>query len=125
MAAAPSPEIPPSVARLPAPPPARRGLWALPMLLSALFVAGVMAWAQRNDRDEREELRRTMISDALSTEAQLRGRLDVEAAHLRTLASQLRKMPRNASFFQPVSDIVPYYNIFLQFTCKAFIIVPV
>jgi two-component system sensor histidine kinase DctS len=75
----------------------RRGLWALPLLLSVMFVAGVVLWARGNDRDERDELRRTLISDALSTEAQLRGRLDVEAAHLRTLATQLRKAPRTAA----------------------------
>jgi two-component system sensor histidine kinase DctS len=101
-----TPDTPPGLVGLPAPPPARRALWALPLLLSALFVAGVMVWAQRNDRDERDELRRTMISDALSTEAQLRGRLDVEAAHLRTLANQLRKMPRNAAALAASPEVV-------------------
>ncbi len=65
------------------------GLWALPLLLSLMFVAGVAWWAQRNERDERDEARRTMISDALSAEAQVRARLDIEAAHLRLLAGQL------------------------------------
>ena len=65
------------------------GLWALPVMLSLVFVAGVAWWAQRNERDERDEARRTMISDALSAEAQVRARLDIEAAHLRVLAGQL------------------------------------
>ncbi len=65
------------------------GLWALPLLLSLIFVAGVAWWAQRNEREEHDEARRTMISDALSAEAQVRSRLDVEAAHLRVLAGQL------------------------------------
>jgi two-component system sensor histidine kinase DctS len=81
----------------PGPPPHQRGLWALPLLLSVLFVAGVMLWARANDRDERDELHRTLITDALSTEAQLRGRLDLEAAHLRTLVTQLRKAPHTAA----------------------------
>jgi two-component system sensor histidine kinase DctS len=81
----------------PSPPPHQRGLWAVPLLLSVLFVAGVMLWARSNDHDEREELHRTLIGDALSTEAQLRGRLDLEAAHLRTLVTQLHKTPRTAA----------------------------
>jgi hypothetical protein len=35
-----------------------------------------------------------MISDALSAEAQLRARLDLEAVHLRSLAAQLRRAPQ-------------------------------
>lgn len=66
------------------------------MLLSLVFVAGVVLWAYRNDLDEREQLRSTLISDALSAEAQLHARLDVEAAHLRVLASQLRETPHTA-----------------------------
>ncbi len=71
-------------------PAGRRALWALPLWLSLLFVLGVIVWAQRNDRDEREELRKTMISDALSLEAQLRDRVDEETARLTALAGQLR-----------------------------------
>ncbi|MCA6218388.1 PAS domain S-box protein [Ideonella sp. B7] len=73
----------------------RRGLWAWPLLLSLLFVSGVVLWAYRTSQAEREESHHTMISDALSAEAQLRARLDLEAVHLRALAAQLRRMPRN------------------------------
>ena len=73
----------------------RRGLWAWPLLLSLLFVGGVVLWAHRTDREERDEAHRTMISDALSAEAQLRARLDLEAVHLRSLAAQLRRAPHN------------------------------
>ena len=76
----------------------RRGLWAWPLLLSLVFVGGVVLWAYRTDRDEREEAHRTMISDALSAEAQLRARLDLEALHLRSLAAQLRRAPHNRPF---------------------------
>lgn len=64
-------------------------LWALPLVLSLLFVAGVVLWAQRNDSDERDELRKTMISDALSLEAQLHAQIDDESQHLKELAGQL------------------------------------
>jgi len=67
----------------------RRGLWLLPMLASLLFVAGVVTWAWRTDRDEAEERRATLIADALSSEAQLRALLDAEMAHVQDLARQL------------------------------------
>src|SRR5439155_6888101 len=75
-----------------APPAVRRALWAAPLALSVLFVLGVIIWAQRNDRDEREELRKTMISDALSLEAQLRAKLDEETLRVNALAAQLRNV---------------------------------
>ena len=75
-----------------APPAVRRALWAAPLALSVLFVLGVIVWAQRNDRDEREELRKTMISDALSLEAQLRAKLDEETLRVNALAAQLRNV---------------------------------
>jgi two-component system sensor histidine kinase DctS len=71
-------------------------LWLLPLLASLLFVAGVLAWAYRADRDEREDRRATMITDALSSEAQLRGLQDVENAHLKELARQLSGRERSA-----------------------------
>ena len=82
-------------------PAQRRGLWALPALLSLLFVLGVIVWAQRNDADERDELRKTMISDALSLEAQLRARVDTEALQLRVLADQLRTAAPSALATRP------------------------
>src|SRR5438046_1162408 len=75
-----------------APPAVRGALWAAPLALSVLFVLGVIIWAQRNDRDEREELRKTMISDALSLEAQLRAKLDEETLRVNALAAQLRNV---------------------------------
>ena len=84
----------------PARAPRRRGLWAVPLGLSLLFVLGVVIWAQRNAYEEREELRRSLISDALSVEAQLRTRLDLEQALLRTLAAQLATAPRSTASLQ-------------------------
>lgn len=78
---------------MPSRPRLGRGLWALPLILSLLFALVVIVWAQRTDNDEREELRRTMISDALSLEAQLRERLDTEMVHLSVLAGSLQAKP--------------------------------
>ncbi len=86
---------PPPLTHVPATPAIRRrGLWALPLALSVLFVAGVVLWAQRNERDEREQVLKSLASDALSVEAQLRSRLDLEEADLRTLAAQLSQLPQ-------------------------------
>ncbi len=64
-------------------------LWTLPLLLSLVFVAGVIAWVRANELAERELERQTLITDALSTEAQLRNRIAEEAALLRRLATGL------------------------------------
>ena len=72
---------------------ARRALWAVQLLLSLLFVLGVIVWAQRNDLNEREALHKTMVSDALSLEAQLNDRLSEESARLNALAATLRDVP--------------------------------
>lgn len=66
-----------------------RSLWLAPLGLSLVFVLGVLAWVRANEADEQEQQRQTMISDALSTEAQLRDRIDDEQAHLRQLAAAL------------------------------------
>ena len=66
-----------------------RGLWLAPLVLSLIFVGGVLAWVRANGVEEQEVQRQTLISDALSTEAQLRGRIDEEQAHLRHLADAL------------------------------------
>jgi two-component system, LuxR family, sensor histidine kinase DctS len=72
----------------------RRSLWLLPLLASLLFVAGVLTWAYRADRAEREDRRATLIADALSSEAQLRDRLQLEQTRLAELARQLPALPR-------------------------------
>ncbi|HEU6454644.1 MAG TPA: hypothetical protein VN201_04210, partial [Roseateles sp.] len=66
-----------------------RGLWLAPLGLSLIFVGGVLAWVHANEVDEQDQQRQTLISDALSTEAQLRDRIDEEQAHLRQLAAAL------------------------------------
>ncbi len=75
----------------------KASLWALPFLLSLGFVLGVLIWARTIEADEREVQRQTMISDALSTEAQLRAKLDEELALLRELAAHLQHQAPNAA----------------------------
>ena len=64
----------------------RRTWWALPGLLSAGFVLAVAAWLQWSDRQEAEDSRRVLISDALSLESRLAGRIDEERAQVQALA---------------------------------------
>jgi two-component system sensor histidine kinase DctS len=100
------PVTPPSVSRATglALDKARRSLWALPLLASALFVVAVLAWAYRAEVEEQQDRRATMIADALTSEAQLQSRLDVEMGYLRDLGHQLRRLPRTSAALaeQPV-----------------------
>jgi two-component system sensor histidine kinase DctS len=66
-----------------------RSLWLAPLVLSLIFVLGVLAWVRANGIEEQELQRQTLISDALSAEVQLRARIDDEQAHLRQLAAGL------------------------------------
>ena len=76
---------------------ARRSLWVVPLVASIAFVTGVLVWAYRTEMDEQTERRSTMIDDALSSEAQLRARLDTEMARLEDLGRHLATVPRNAA----------------------------
>ena len=74
---------------LPPRPALRRGLWAVPMLLSLLFVAAVLGWLVRTEEAGREEQRQELISDALSLENQVSSRIDEEARLLREAAERI------------------------------------
>jgi two-component system sensor histidine kinase DctS len=63
------------------------GLWALPMAVSLLFVIGVAAWLHAAEQRARDAQRQELISDALSLEAQLSARIEVEQQQLHTLAA--------------------------------------
>jgi two-component system, LuxR family, sensor histidine kinase DctS len=76
---------------------ARRSLWVLPLLASALFVMAVLLWAYRAELEEQDARRATLITDALSSEAQLRNRLDAEMAFLQDLGHQMDRLPRNSA----------------------------
>jgi two-component system sensor histidine kinase DctS len=66
-----------------------RALWFLPALLTLVFVAGIVFWAQRNDAIEREDQTKALVTDTLNVEAQLRARLEIESAKLRVVAARL------------------------------------
>ena len=64
----------------------RRTWWALPLLLSLLFVAAVAAWLEWSDGQELEDRRRTLISDTLSLESRISARIEDERRLLEALA---------------------------------------
>jgi two-component system sensor histidine kinase DctS len=74
---------------LPPRPALRRGLWALPLLLSLAFVAAVLTWLRSTEQAERDEQRAELITDALSLQAQVSQRIEREAALLAEFASVL------------------------------------
>lgn len=80
----PAPVTPPPRPALAVPPrPAlRRGLWALPMLISLAFVAAVLTWLRGTERAELDEQRTELISDALSLQSQVSERIEREAVLL-------------------------------------------
>ncbi|MFG6441780.1 sensor histidine kinase [Roseateles sp. LKC17W] len=82
-----------------------RHLWLAPLALSLVFVLGVLAWVRANGIEERETQRQTLISDALSTEVQLRGRIDEELAHLRQLAAALAGRPPSAALLSAQPEV--------------------
>jgi two-component system, LuxR family, sensor histidine kinase DctS len=74
---------------LPPRPPARRGLWALPLLLSLAFVAGVLLWLRASEQTDLEEQRLALVSDALSLETQASARIERETLLLKEVATRL------------------------------------
>jgi two-component system sensor histidine kinase DctS len=74
---------------LPPRPALRRGLWALPLVISLLFVAAVLVWLRRTEQDDLEQQRQDLITDALSLEAQISGRIERESLQLAELARRL------------------------------------
>jgi len=63
---------------LPPRPALRRGLWALPLVISLLFVAAVLVWLKRSEQADLEQQRQDLITDALSLEAQISARIERE-----------------------------------------------
>lgn len=83
-----------------------QSLWLAPMALSLIFVLGVLAWVRANEAEEQEQQRQTLISDALSTEAQLRDRIGEEQAHLRQLAQALLGKPPSEALLADHAEVV-------------------
>ena len=79
---------------LPPRPALRRGLWALPLLLSLLFVTAVLVWLVRTEDGEREQQRQELISDALSLESQVSSRIDDESRLLQAVGERFEAQRR-------------------------------
>ena len=76
-----------------------RTIWAWPLLLSLVFVAGVMVWMAKSSGDDHDALQAKMISDALSLEAQIAGWLDSETARLQAVADVMSAEPMKPEAF--------------------------
>jgi two-component system, LuxR family, sensor histidine kinase DctS len=76
-----------------------RTIWAWPLLLSLVFVAGVMVWMAKSSNDDRDAAQAKMISDALSLEAQIAGWLDGESARLQAVADVMAAEPMRPETF--------------------------
>ena len=83
---------------LPPRPALRRGLWALPLVISLLFVVAVLVWLRRSEQADLEQQRQDLITDALSLEAQISGRIERETQQLGELARQLAPDTSSAAF---------------------------
>jgi two-component system sensor histidine kinase DctS len=64
-------------------------LWLLPGFLALVFVAMMALWAEFNDAQARKVYQETLIADALSVEAQLTARQDMEKVRLSDVANRL------------------------------------
>src|SRR5436190_4037227 len=94
----------PAVA-LPPRPARRRGLWALPLALSLLFVGGVLAWMISTQHADVEVQRLELISDALSLESQVGTRLETERQHLRELALHIKSLHPSPQAFAALPEV--------------------
>lgn len=62
----------------------------MPGLLALVFVAMMASWAEFNDRQSQNALHETLVADALSVEAQLTARQDMEKLRLGEAANRLQ-----------------------------------
>ena len=90
---------------LPPRPALRRGLWALPLLISLAFVAGALTWLRATEQAELEEQRTELISDALSLRAQVSARIDAETALLAEFAAGLERRGLSAEAFAAAPEV--------------------
>jgi two-component system sensor histidine kinase DctS len=67
----------------------KRYLWLLPGVLALVFVAMMALWAEFNDAQSRKVYQETLVADALSVEAQLTARQDMEKVRLSDVANRL------------------------------------
>ena len=90
---------------LPPRPALRRGLWALPLLLSLAFVVTVLTWLRSSEQAERDEQRAELITDALSLQAQVSQRIEHEAALLAEFAAGLDRRALTPEAFAAAPEV--------------------
>ena len=62
-------------------------------------------WGYRNELDEQAELRRALISDALSLEAQLRTQIEAESAQVRLVAARLQHAGHDTATLEALPEV--------------------
>jgi two-component system sensor histidine kinase DctS len=90
---------------LPPRPALRRGLWALPLLISLAFVAAVLAWLRADEHAELEAQRTALISDALSLQAQVGARIEREGALLAGFGATLEARHLSPEAFAAAPEV--------------------
>jgi two-component system sensor histidine kinase DctS len=90
---------------LPPRPALRRGLWALPLLISLAFVAAVLLWLRADEHAELERQRTELISDALSLQAQVSARIEHESALLAAFAAALEARQLSPAAFAAAPEV--------------------
>lgn len=78
----------------------RRGAWIWPLLLALTFATTVGVWLQRSDDQEREEERRTLITDVLSLESRMADWLANESAAMQAIAKRLPQQPNDETLLR-------------------------
>ncbi len=90
---------------LPPRPALRRGLWALPLLISLLFVGVVLTWLRATEQAELEEQRSELISDSLSLQNQIGSRIEHESELLAEFAASLERRRLEAESFAGAPEV--------------------
>ncbi|HJV60324.1 MAG TPA: PAS domain S-box protein [Albitalea sp.] len=96
----------PKTLAVPPRPRSRNGLWALPLVLSLLFVAGVVGWLVQSQRSAVEDQRLEMISDSLTLEAQISSRIESESQRLHELGLHVDKQQPSPQAFASMPEVL-------------------
>ncbi len=83
-------QFPQALQLRPTPSVVRQAFWLLPGMLALVFVVMMASWAEFNDRQSQKALHETLVADALSVEAQLTARQDMEKLRLGEAANRLQ-----------------------------------
>ena len=90
---------------LPPRPALRRGLWALPLLISLTFVAAVLTWLRSTEQAELEEQRSELISDSLSLQNLVSTRIEHESELLAEFAAIVERRPLRPDTFAAAPEV--------------------